>query len=82
MNKTGIYKFVKLENSVYIFEALESGREHKQLVPKGKKAVAAGTIAIGEKFLSIVDNKSLSLKLGYTNINKTELSALLGKKWT
>lgn len=81
MNKTGIYKFVKLENGEYIFEALESKKEHKQLVPEGEKAIAAGTIVIGEKSLSIVDNKSLSLKLGFTDKNKAELSTLLGKKW-
>lgn len=86
----GAYKFVVTMEGVYYFMGtsflFESALQHKDIVPAGEKAVAAGAVMVSPTGWVLADNDSQSLKHMYGHPvtsgekEKTKISRIVGKQ--
>lgn len=81
--ENGIHKFVKLDTGQYIFRNMEKTTiDHKNMVPKEHKALAAGIIACYNGNISVSSRISYSLNnLGFGEKEELEIEELTGMKF-
>lgn len=72
------YKFV-LVNGELRFCTNNGFMSHSDMVREGERATAAGMIGVYEKDWTIVDNWSMTLKIGMNNEAETVLTRELGR---